>query len=64
MDIPKELLTWVGWLLYALGFLALWVYSREQNRNEKRITYLEQNCTTRDDVTTMIRAELYEDTKS
>lgn len=59
--IPRDVVTWIGWLLYALGFLALWVYSREQNRNERRITKLEETRPTRTDVTDMIEAALYRD---
>lgn len=61
--ISDQLIAWIGWLLYGLGFLALWVYSREQNRNEKRITKLEETRPTHDDITTMIKAALYEDSR-
>lgn len=59
--IPQQLVVWIGWLLYGLGFLALWVYSREQNRNEKRITRLEETRPTHDEVNTMVEAALYRD---
>lgn len=59
--VPRDIVQWIAWLLYGLGFLALWVYSREQNRNEKRITDLEKDCPTREEVTTMIEAALYRD---
>lgn len=61
--IPSELIQWIGWLLYGLGFLALWVYSREQNRNDKRITKLEETRPTRDEIVTIVESALYRDTR-
>lgn len=60
-NVPSDLIQWLGYLLYLLGAVVLWVYCREQNRNEKRITDLEKTRPTHDDVTNMIKAALYED---
>lgn len=59
--IPDNLGQWIGYLIYALGFLVLWVYGREQNRNEKRIDKLEETRPTHEDVRDMIKSALYDD---
>lgn len=62
MAIPlADVAQWIGYLLYLLGFLALWVYNRDRRNDSSRIAELEKTRPTRDDVNTMIEAAFYRD---
>lgn len=57
-----DLVQWLGYGLYLLGAILLWVYTRDHSKLDARVTDLEKNCPTHDDVTNMVKALLYEDT--
>ena len=62
MAIPlADVAQWIGYLLYLLGFLALWIYGRDQRTLNTRVTDIEKTRPTREDVQTMIKAAFYED---
>lgn len=61
-NVPSDLIQWIGYLLYFLGAIVLWIYCREQNRQERRTTDLEKTRPTREEVNTMIEAAFYRDT--
>lgn len=62
MAIPlADVVTWIGYLLYLLGFLALWVYGRDQRNLNSRVADLEKTRPTTEQVNTLIKASLYED---
>lgn len=62
MAIPlADIVTWLGYILYLLGAILLWVYTRDHKSLNDRVTHLEATRPTREDVKTMIHASFYED---
>lgn len=62
MAIPfSDVVTWIGYLLYLLGFLALWVYGRDQRNLNTRVSEIEKTRPTAEQVQTLIKAAFYED---
>ena len=62
MAIPlADLITWLGYILYLLGAILLWVYTRDHKALNDRVAVLEATRPTSVQVETMIKASLYED---
>jgi len=56
-----DLITWLGYILYLLGAILLWVYTRDHKALNDRVAVLEATRPTSVQVETMIKASLYED---
>lgn len=62
MAIPlTDLITWFGYILYLLGAILLWVYTRDHRALDTRVTSLEKNCPDNEEVRAMIKSALYDD---
>ncbi len=63
MAVPlSDLVQWLGYGLYLLGAILLWVYSRDQRSLNGRVTKLEDTRPTFDDARNLVKSILYDDT--
>lgn len=63
MAVPvTDLIQWLGYGLYLLGAVLLWVYSRDQRTLSDRVTKVEDTRPTFDDTRNIVKSILYDDT--